>query len=538
MSSVNITYHGRDFTKISDDLPDTIALTEGRTLNKKEQLNLLIKFLDSNKNAIDSLIVEAKQKNQLTVDKKTIYSVFNNEYYWTGLVGIFKGKIDKIYESDIQGDPFSGDENKEYDDIEITIQIQSRFDVYTDDFNNLKLGKPYFLATMLLKCSSGFNDQFVPNNSEDFFFDLLLLYLLKERANQCYLKGLYKTYQRFEENDDKIKGSIDISRHIRLNMGLDNGKVAYTYRENTVDNYLNHLILCAFEKIKKKYPDSVITVYNDPSNSYFKNLIESLNSKINKFQYDSRTLISKNLNPIAHPYYTEYEELRKISLRILRDEGVSIFDGSSEDVNGLLFYIPDLWELYLEHLIVDKEYILNSQGFNNDPVMVVNYKNDLASFKQKTYPDYVLSYMDSESNTKIPFMILDAKFKPDWAEAISQFKFYSNLLEDYDKCLRDMISINAHATGTIFPTNIDIVDKIHELISHDISKFNSIDKFYTFPIYVPESKEDESYNTWNAKFQKKNEAIIDLIKTYIVKEKDFTIKNKTTLDAIASLTRE
>ena len=37
------------------------------------------------------------------------------------------------------------------------------------------------------------------------------------------MKGLYKTYQRFEKNDDKLKGTIDISRHIRLNLGLPSG---------------------------------------------------------------------------------------------------------------------------------------------------------------------------------------------------------------------------------------------------------------------------------------------------------------------------
>ena len=62
-------------------------------------------------------------------------------------------------------------------------------------------------------------------------------------------------------------------------MGLENGKIAYSYRENTVDNYLNHVIICAFEKLKLKYPESVLQVYNNPQNSNFRFLIETLKSK-------------------------------------------------------------------------------------------------------------------------------------------------------------------------------------------------------------------------------------------------------------------
>ena len=39
-----------------------------------------------------------------------------------------------------------------------------------------------------------------------------------------------------------------------MNLGMDNGRVAYSYRENTVDNMLNHLILAAFDYLKEKYP--------------------------------------------------------------------------------------------------------------------------------------------------------------------------------------------------------------------------------------------------------------------------------------------
>ena len=108
-------------------------------------------------------------------------------------------------------------------------------------------------------------------------------------------------------------------------------------------------------------------------------------------------------------------------------------------------------------------------------------------------------------------MILDAKFKPSWGEIIKKKSSFINVLEDYDKCLRDMISINAHACGTIFPTNEDIpFDNVY----HNISEYNKIDKFYTFPIYVPKvsSTNDNSYASWIHDFNEKNEQTIAKIK--------------------------
>ncbi len=528
-NNISLKFYGRDFTKIIDCLKDEVTIGES-ILDKEKQLRLIITFLDHQKDVIPSLVVETCNKKMKKKDN--LYYLNNEQYYWSGFVGIIKGTLPQIFESDLQGKEISG-ENKEYNNIEITIQIQSRFDV---DSTNTP-SKPYFLTTMLLQCKSGVNDQLVPNNSDDFFFDLLLLYLFKDKANKCFNKGLYKTYQRFEKNDDRLKGTIDISRHIRLNMGLDNGKIAYSYRENTIDNDFNHLILYAYNKLKMKYPETVMSVYLDYNNINLRSLIDTLKSKINYNSLDSRSLISKNLRSIGHPYYTEYEDLRKISLKILRDEGVSMFSGDGEDVNGILFYVPDLWELYLEHLLKDNsKYFLHTQGYKGYPVMVIDYENSY-EWKQSTLPDYVFSSIIQEK--ELPFMILDAKFKPAWGEVvINKSSFPELVLKDYDKCIRDMNSINAHACGVIFPTNNEsILANLSNLVTHNISVFNKIDKFYTFPIIVPysDNNNNRGYSHWIKQFKEKNLKTIELIKTNICKEKKFKIDNYKVLSALNEL---
>lgn len=530
---ISLKFYGRDFSLISKDLNETIQLTNERILNRNEQVRLIIKFLDSIEN-VESLVVNTNQRKQNSNDKNKLYSNFNGDYYWSGLVGVFQGILPVIYENELKDPDDIISENIKYENIHIKIQICSRFDV--DKFD--VISKPYFMSTMLLQCRSTVSEHVVSSNIDDYFFDLLLIYLFKEKANICYEKGIYKTYHRFEKNDDKLKGNIDISRHIKMNMGMRNGKVAYSYRENTIDNSLNLLILRAFEVLRKKYPETMLNVIGKQSNSNFKYLINTLKSNISDTFINTKTLISKNILCISHPYYVEYEELRKISLKILRSEGISMFDGSYDDVNGILLYIPDLWELYLEYLLKDSKYKVYSQGYKDSAVKIWDY-NDSKTYKQKTYPDYVFSteIQQNTTITEVPFMTLDAKFKPEWARIIEEEKSISSELSDYDKCVRDMNSLNVHACGTIFPTNIEFVSGLENVIKHNISVFNNIDKFYTFPITIPFISDNLSYSEWLSTFKNNYLFTFDIIKREINKEKEFTIQNYSMLENINRLIR-
>ena len=72
-----------------------------------------------------------------------------------------------------------------------------------------------------------------------------------------------------------------------------------------------------------------------------------------------------------------------------------------------------------------------------------------------------------------------------------------------------MNSINGHATGTIFPTSEEAIriedsrmeSQLKEFCSHNISKYNWFDKFYTIPVYVLPTK-GLSYEEWKSSFEK------------------------------------
>ena len=375
--------------------------------------------------------------------------------------------------------------------IQVTLQILSRFD---DD-------KPHFLSTMLLASQGDYlNDKMVPQNNEE-IFDFLLVYMFVYQFKEAYKNGIYKTYQRYNENNYNLRGRIDIARHLQLNAGINNGKIAYTYKENTIDNALIHLILHTYELIKRKFPALIEKIIEKDFNFYSQ--IGYLRVEAKSFeQFSCGKIISKNLKTILHPLYHSYESLRKICLAILRHEGISVYDGSGDNTNGMLFYVPDLWEDYLASEVL-KDGEKWSVSAQKQMKIIGKEKNGKSFFSKDTYPDFVFYDKGSENN---PFMILDAKFRRVWGEK----GVNGDILGDYDKCIRDMNTLAANATGVVFPVGGDEGTKVENKskMVYSISEHNKEDRFYTFPIHVPRTRDYETYDEWKNDFKKNIDGVI------------------------------
>lgn len=356
---------------------------------------------------------------------------------------------------------------------EVKITIKSRFDT----------NRPFFLAYMLAQADPLFHDWNVPI-SYDNLFDFLLVTLFVTNLKDVAKQGIFRTYQRFNRNDDRFKGSIDIARHIRLNAGMKNGKLAYYYRENTYDNNLNHLILFAYEHLKVHFPEeSRFLISRDNT---VKRIITSIRENAPEFITAKKDqVIFKSLRPIAHPYYQRYEKLRRISLIILMNKGVSIFGKEMDQIKGILYYIPDLWETCLENRlkVANTDYYIKSQ----ERIKVLD---------SIIYPDFVFYKKMDNKNKAI--LILDAKFKPNWYYAASTGKLTGknyNFWEDYNKCIRDMDAVNADHSGVIFPTcKEQSGDSLSQSWEYNRSEKNT-NKFYCYSVYVPES-ENINYTIW------------------------------------------
>ena len=370
------------------------------------------------------------------------------------------------------------------DTLHITLELRSRFDGE----------RPYFLSEMLLSRSDiRLSNDTVPYRLED-LYDFLLVFRLADELREAARKGFYRTYQRFERNDDHPRGSIDIARHIRQNLGQANGKIAYAYRENTIDNPLNRLIVAAWQHIRRKYPALAAAELESD-----RTLLGTLNHLKQELGYDKnavRGLLNKTVRPIAHPYYTEYEALRLTCRSILRDEGVDIFGGAQDGTRGFLFYLPTLWELYLEPVL--QTCLPEGTGVTAQFAHRVFGKNKAPSaFVQEVRPDFVFT----QGAGKTPYFILDAKYRKNWYKALGSpdgGPVSLPYLDDFDKCLRDMVCLGLHSTGVIFPVECARSVDLNN-VEHALSLYNADTVFCTFGVQIP-AEEGLAFLAWRAAF--------------------------------------
>ena len=443
---------------------------------------------------------------------------------------------------------------KEIEKVKLSVQILSRFD---------DCKRPFFLQSMLIKSVKpedleGFESMPSSDNS---LFNFLYVTLFFKQLVKAYQNGPYRTYVRFEKNDSNLKGVIDVPRHIRLNAGMNNGRVAYSYREMTADNYINHLILYAYDYAKRLYPEILDNIFHSDKECHYEKIIKEIRSFADTYgNIPVNKIIHLSDKVIGHPYYSDYEQLRKTCINFLQYMGLSMFGGDNEDdkVQGILFYVPDLWEKYLERGFANKSTLsaepqLEVKVYSDKEEIIScaeEESNQPAEGKHETFPDFV--YFE---NVEKPYAILDAKYKEKWGidyslieddqpseefndETIKEAKYKTRKfdLNDYTQCIRDMNSLNVHITGVINPQKLGLVffdaekrdidiektkNKICGLYNkldfkHMISKYNNTDAFYVIPVFVPKS-EGLSFAEWESLMEYSYNTAMDKIEKIVTK---------------------
>lgn len=264
------------------------------------------------------------------------------------------------------------------------ISICSRFT------GNNGLGQDYFLHYMLQRVLSInlFNLNHSISSEEQAFDFLILLFptFLKDAVAQ----GIYKEYISVKRNDANVKGSIDISRHINKNIPF-NGCIAYNSREISYDNSVTQLIRHTIECIS-------MSDFGKAVLSSDKETIEAINQiKAATPSYsrnDRSAIIRANAKRVNHPFYTRYQDLQKICIRILRHQKIK-YGVADSRINGILFDASWLWEEYLAKLLPSFKHPQNRKGTG---MICLAKKNSL-----QRYPDFY--------NGEINGIVLDAKYK-------------------------------------------------------------------------------------------------------------------------------
>ena len=283
-----------------------------------------------------------------------------------------------------------------YGDLKII--IQSRFATEKGDF------WLHYLMDKVLRFNL-VNLPIAPSPVESILNLLPLLFpsYLVRALNQ----GIFKQYQRFDYNDTKPQGTIEVARHLKSNIPFQ-GKIAYHTRELSCDNPVTELIRHTIEFLRTKpHWASLLELDADVIEA-----VQQIELATPNFRRGAlHAVVAANHRPCAHPLLTDYLPLQQLCLKILRheDEGLR-FSTDKEQVYGVLFDISYLWEEYLALL-------LQSVGFahqSNTQRQIWQLAKEGSASQLLFCPDFVFKpHFASRYDRKPPTtnLVADAKYK-------------------------------------------------------------------------------------------------------------------------------
>ena len=296
-------------------------------------------------------------------------------------------------------------------------------------------------------------------------FDFLM-YLFPYYFNKALSQGLFRKYRSIECNDSRVKGLIDISKHIRLNIPF-RGKIAYRTKEYSYDNHITQLIRHTIEYIKT-LPFGKNLLLGKETQENIRLIVDNTPSYSHQ---DLRKVLLENLKEIWHPYYTEYTTLQKICLQILKHEGLKYDDYTETQVYGILFDGAWLWEEYIGEVLKNnfKHYTLENSNFKLFKCV------DDGTEKQKIIPDYISKDGEIVADAKYIPLNKDASYSEERTTAI------------YYKTLMYMLRFSSKHGLLFYPSKDEVLPKKYKII-HTDSYLTEV------PFIVPKEKE----NTYNA----------------------------------------
>ena len=313
----------------------------------------------------------------------------------------------------------------------------------------------------------------------------LLAFVFAAQIERAYRKGLYRRYRTYECNDSKVKGKIDITRHIRLNP-LNNGKIAYSYREYTADNDVNKMIFTAYTYLQKRHPNIMKNLEKKRKTvgeciTQFRNIMQPASRQ------EAQKLVQRERRKITHSIYHDWEEVRKTAILILRHMGIFVRDAQAEKtIHGVLINMNWVWEQYLQSILEDE---IKGKGYTFQPQdeknIFIRNKNPLHTLK----PDLCI-YKDEKSA-----LILDAKYKNAWSDAVQNKNgnFDERVREDYFQILAYMYGFRCNKAGIFCPCpDKNSSHSEYEYYEYTITKDREKEKFYLLPLYIPHSQESKN----------------------------------------------
>lgn len=367
-----------------------------------------------------------------------------------------------------------------------SISIHSRFTHKKDNGEVDPSSPDHFLYYMLQKAFSVnvFSLEHT-SSKEDNSLDFLL-FLFPSMLKSAMSQGLYKEYRRFQHNDDRIKGTIDINRFIHLNVPF-RGDISYTTREYSYDNTITQLVRHTIEYIQRN-PLGYSILNNDSDTiEYVRQILEATPSYSLR---DRQRILNANRRPKVHPYFTKYMDLQHLCVQILRHESLK-YDKEKDRIHGVLFDGAWLWEEYMNTVL----YRLGFDHPQNKPKI-----GGLSMFKDQNKDEHI------SKNSRVLFpdfynnnSILDAKYKH-LNSGVGR--------EDLYQVVTYMYCRKADHGGYIYPNEGSSSHNKYQL-----EGYNGL--IHLLPVSIPQDK--LNYDAFKQKMEDSENILLEYIKKEILK---------------------
>lgn len=376
-----------------------------------------------------------------------------------------------------------------YGDTELTIRSR---------FSNSD-GNDWFMQYMLQKVFAINIFDLKHANSSDNSLDISAL-MLPYFLQKALCQGVYREYTRKEYNDSRVRGAINISRHISENYPFKNGKVAYTTREYTYDNAITQLVRHTIEYIKARKSSAAAVLYSSAETQA--NIKQIVDATPSYRKSDLSKVILANSKPKIHPYYSEYRPLQKLCMQILKGQKVS-YGTSKDKIHGLLFDGAWLWEEYLNLTFTKAGYQHPENRTGKGKIHVFKNRSGFSR-----YPDFI------KQDT-----IADAKYKV--LIRNSEDLIYEDLSRDDLNQMISYLHITSSRTGIfVSPLNFRV-------LNHETGKYYPEDAFCArvgelfgdggeiFVIGLNIPQECASYKDFSEHMAKNEKVLLDKVKTIV-----------------------
>ncbi len=283
----------------------------------------------------------------------------------------------------------------------------------------------YFLPYILIKvfCPNILNLKHDISRASVFDF---LLYLFPHFFNEAMRQGLFKEYCHFEHNDSRVKGTLDVARHIKRNIPFY-GRIAYNTREYSFNNRITQLLRHTIEYIKVSYWGRGILSAKETQ----ANIRIVADCTPNYSVGDRRKVLADNRHEVRHPYFTRYTALQKLCVAILRHEELK-YGTAKNKIHGILFDGAWLWEEYLNTIFKPLGITHAENKTGRNPIYLFADRSDYVS-----YPDFYLKGK----------IVIDAKYKHVKEDKIAR--------EDIHQIITYLHALNAKTTCLAFPIDND-----------------------------------------------------------------------------------